>query len=138
MSDSQKLKLYLDGKSVEVFAIDSGAWISQGWGKDPETASKPAIPAKPPEPPRNAEGLRLDGPTLEMHVAAGYPADKYPPEGYASKPSPGLTVYLEERAKASTPAPVAETAKAEDLPAVPPIEAPAAKAPEKPGKGKAG
>lgn len=27
--------------------------------------------------------LRLDGPTVEEYVAAGYPADKYPPQGYA-------------------------------------------------------
>ncbi len=29
------------------------------------------------------EALRLDGPTLEEYVAAGYPAEQYPPKGYA-------------------------------------------------------
>lgn len=30
-------------------------------------------------------GLRGDGPTVEEYVSAGYPAAKYPPEGYASR-----------------------------------------------------
>lgn len=29
--------------------------------------------------------LRTDGPTLAEYVAAGYPAEKYPPEGYAAR-----------------------------------------------------
>ncbi|RUW55604.1 hypothetical protein EOA32_00875 [Mesorhizobium sp. M1A.F.Ca.ET.072.01.1.1] len=29
--------------------------------------------------------LRDDGPTIAEYVAAGYPASKYPPQGYASK-----------------------------------------------------
>src|SRR5262249_43609290 len=43
-------------------------------------------PAEPPAP-----ALSQDGPTIEEYIAAGYPADKYPPDGYAEKPSPGLT-----------------------------------------------
>lgn len=35
--------------------------------------------------PKNAEGLRLDGPTLEEYVKAGYLAENYPPQGYAVK-----------------------------------------------------
>ena len=31
------------------------------------------------------EHLRTDGPTLEEFTAAGYPADKYPPRGYAKR-----------------------------------------------------
>lgn len=31
--------------------------------------------------------LRMDGPTLEEYVAAGYSADTYPPKGYAAKTS---------------------------------------------------
>lgn len=37
--------------------------------------------------------LRTDGPTLEKWVEAGYPADKYPPDGYAELDSPALQVY---------------------------------------------
>lgn len=33
--------------------------------------------------PVNAQGLRLDGPTLDEFVAAGYKAEYYPPAGYA-------------------------------------------------------
>lgn len=37
-----------------------------------------------PPIPRNASGARLDGPTIEQWVAAGYRAEAYPPEGYAA------------------------------------------------------
>lgn len=37
-----------------------------------------------PQPPRNAQGLRTDGPTIEQWVAAGYWAEHYPPQGYAA------------------------------------------------------
>lgn len=33
----------------------------------------------------NANGLKLDGPTIAEFVAAGYLAANYPPEGYASR-----------------------------------------------------
>lgn len=46
----------------------------------------------------NADGLRLDGPTIGEFVDAGYPASAYPPEGYASR---------------STPKEIAEAVKAE-------------------------
>ena len=35
----------------------------------------------------DANGLKLDGPTIAEFVAAGYPAANYPPEGYASRSS---------------------------------------------------
>ena len=35
----------------------------------------------------DANGLKLDGPTISEFVAAGYPAVNYPPEGYASRSS---------------------------------------------------
>lgn len=44
--------------------------------------------AKPVGPPTDAAGLRLDGPTYEEYVAAGYAPDTYPPQGYASKGVP--------------------------------------------------
>ena len=37
--------------------------------------------------------LRLDGPTLEEYVAAGYKPETYPPQGYGEKPSPGLEAW---------------------------------------------
>jgi hypothetical protein len=54
-------------------------------------AKKPVEPIKAPdpvqeEPPRNEEGLRLDGPTVAEWVAAGYQEEHYPPKGYAPKP----------------------------------------------------
>ncbi|MGT2493123.1 hypothetical protein ACU4GD_28085 [Cupriavidus basilensis] len=33
----------------------------------------------------NAEGLRMDGPTIAEFVAAGCPAAEYPPHGYAPR-----------------------------------------------------
>lgn len=35
----------------------------------------------------DANGLKLDGPTIAEFVAASYPAVNYPPEGYASRSS---------------------------------------------------
>ena len=35
----------------------------------------------------DANGLKLDGPTIAEFVAAGYPPVSYPPEGYASRSS---------------------------------------------------
>lgn len=35
--------------------------------------------------PRDAAGLRTDGPTIAEFVAAGYKAADYPPAGYASR-----------------------------------------------------
>lgn len=71
---------------------------------DGSSASGPGpLPALSPEEqeaaeedaaaPRDANGLRLDGPTIDEFVAAGYKAEAYPPEGYAPKtpavPAPG-------------------------------------------------
>lgn len=36
-----------------------------------------------------ATKLRLDGPTLEEYVKAGYAAENYPPKGYAKREVPG-------------------------------------------------
>lgn len=44
------------------------------------------------EPELSAEGLRLDGPTLEKWTSAGYFEENYPPQGYAEVFSPGLVV----------------------------------------------
>lgn len=44
-----------------------------------------SLPSDDPRVPKDAEGKRLDGPTVAEFVAAGYPADKYPPGGYAKK-----------------------------------------------------
>lgn len=49
--------------------------------------------------PRDADGLRTDGPTMEEWVKAGYPADKYPPRDYAVKDSQMLHDYRAEQAK---------------------------------------
>ncbi|BEV43930.1 hypothetical protein [Afipia carboxidovorans] len=40
------------------------------------------------KPARSNDALREDGPTVAEFVAAGYPADKYPPSGYASRSTP--------------------------------------------------
>lgn len=38
--------------------------------------------------PRDANGLRTDGPTAEEWVKAGYAIEGYPPSGYAVKEAP--------------------------------------------------
>jgi hypothetical protein len=48
--------------------------------------------------------LRMDGPTLEEYIEAGYKAESYPPQGYAPKPS----VATPAQAPESTPANPAE------------------------------
>lgn len=40
------------------------------------------------EPITNADGLRMDGPTIAEFLAAGYAAENYPPQGYASRSTP--------------------------------------------------
>lgn len=52
-----------------------------------------------PRQPGNmdSEGLRTDGPTIEEWVKAGYPADNYPPRGYAEKPSQGLNEHKAQK-----------------------------------------
>lgn len=61
--------------------------------------------SRPYVPPTNADGLRLDGPTFEEFVKAGYPATRYPPSGYAEKASKGWTAFLELKAKEEEAAP---------------------------------
>lgn len=39
------------------------------------------------------QNLRLDGPTMEQWVGAGYNADAYPPDGYAELPSAMLDAH---------------------------------------------
>lgn len=59
------------------------------------------------EPALNEQGLKLGGPTLEEFMKRGYPADRYPPAGWAEVPSAGLTAYrkeLEEKAAAEAKA----------------------------------
>lgn len=36
----------------------------------------------------DSDGLRTDGPTVAEYVAAGYRAENYPPQGYASRSTP--------------------------------------------------
>lgn len=44
--------------------------------------------------PRNAEGLRLDGPTRETWIKAGYSIKGYPPHGYAAIETPATVGAL--------------------------------------------
>jgi hypothetical protein len=56
-----------------------------------ECESKPADESAPAPSPSSDE--RGPSPTIEQWVDAGYPAAKYPPDGYDEVPSPGLTRY---------------------------------------------
>ena len=68
-----------DDDAVEVPVVEAEAVPVQ----DPAEPLAPVAAAPEPEP----APLRLDGPTLEEYVAAGYKAWGYPPKGYASVPS---------------------------------------------------
>ncbi len=54
--------------------------------------------------PRNEQGLRIDGPTLEEYTAAGYAPENYPPSGYAERPSAALEAFKLAQAKPTPPA----------------------------------
>jgi hypothetical protein len=105
-------------------------------------------------PPTDENGLRLDGPTLEEYLAAGYSEEAYPPAGYAVRlapevpPAPVLTPSTDAEkveyeagvslARAGVPIPDTATPMAragynafkadpaEFAPAVPPAEVPPA------------
>lgn len=72
-------------------ALFAGAWYPPAAGYDPYTDSimqhHSDVVAKltpPGAPVKNAQGLRMDGPTLAQWRAAGYKG-AYPPAGYAVK-----------------------------------------------------
>lgn len=87
------------------------------------------IPPPPPvwAPPTE---LRLDGPTLDEWVKAGYPAANYPPPGYAAIPptapapgttaAPGPSSSSEPSTSQSPPATVATAAGSISGPSSPP------------------
>lgn len=56
------------------------------------------------DPNKQPAVLKTDGPTLAEWVAAGYPADKYPPEGYAvnTVPTPAEPVVADPNANKAT------------------------------------
>jgi len=77
------------------------------------------------------EALRMDGPTIEEYVAAGYPADRYPPFGYAARSTPEqIAAFIGSPAKAKVmPAVVEDEPAAEPQPALVPLEEKAEPAP---------
>lgn len=94
--------------------------------------SKTNAPQHPnAEPPRDAEGLRTDGPTIEVFTEAGYAAANYPPSGYAVVDSPGWQVELERR---TAPAGAVVPEVAEPLVEPTPEALAAAEADEDPGQ----
>lgn len=50
-----------------------------------KSLDRPTNAPTPSAPPTDADGLRLDGPTLEEYVSAGYKVENYPPSGYAAR-----------------------------------------------------
>lgn len=97
--DSYRRRLIASVSGAEAAgAMSQPADIVQEAKGDEEPAAEPES-SKAPE-------LKQDGPTVEEWVLAGYHADAYPPEGYASRSTP------EEIAAAIT----AQKAAAEHIP----------------------
>lgn len=76
-------------KTPEQIAIEADAAAAVKATNDKATNRKAAA-EKPPEPEakppvEEKAPLRTDGPTLAEFVDAGYPAESYPPPGYAAK-----------------------------------------------------
>lgn len=69
--------------------------------------------------PRDANGLRLDGPTLEEFVAEGQSAEFYPPEGYAPRVADPVAPVVAP-AVAEVAAPVVAATVAVQAPQPPP------------------
>lgn len=51
----------------------------------------PQVPQQIDAPPRNGEGLRLDGPTRQEFIEAGGDLKNYPPAGFAERNTPAAT-----------------------------------------------
>lgn len=77
---------------------------------------------------REASGLREDGPTVTEYVAAGYPASRYPPEGFAPRSTADevATAIADAEREAAAKAAVAVPAETEGgstaAKAAPPVE----------------
>lgn len=73
------------GHRADIEAIEAMATGKRTGAKveEPEKA-----PVQPPNLPPILEGLRLDGPTIEEFIAAGFKAEAYPPKGFHPKPLP--------------------------------------------------
>lgn len=74
-------------------------------------AANPA-PSSSAAEAKTPELLKTGGPTIEEFVKAGYPADKYPPAGYAEVASPALVTF---KATGKMPEPKPEPAKPKPL-----------------------
>ncbi len=83
-----------DGKWVVQEGKEDGRLLGPAGAQIPMSQAVALGLAKPKEdpksPPVDEKGMRLDGPTLEEYVKAGYKPEHYPPEGYAEKDSPAL------------------------------------------------
>lgn len=97
--------------------------IQPGLNRDIPVTFADLAKAQNPQTVRKATRDELDadaelthGPTFEEYIAAGYPADKYPPQGYAERDSEGLRAY---RAAVATRAESADSGDAAD-PLLPP------------------
>ena len=69
-----------------------------------DSASKQIVPLEPETKTElDANGLRMDGPTVAQYVAQNYKASTYPPSGYASKSTPEEIAAAVAAEKAAEP-----------------------------------
>lgn len=94
--NGQRLRLRTSVDVTEEWARKNKDYLEKLWKQgiiEIEYSKRPE-----PEPQLNEQGLKLAGPTFEEFTKRGYPADKYPPEGWAEVSSAGLTAYRKEMA----------------------------------------
>lgn len=101
-SDHSALVKRFEDHEIEA-ALDAGWRLhrSKDAESEPEEPGSDGPNSPEAQIPRDAEGKRLDGPTLEVYTAAGYKPEGYPPSDYAEVPSEGLTAFREAQAAAA-------------------------------------
>lgn len=102
MAKSSKLDPLEAAKITDEKAATDKASLGATMPVDPTRPTAPVEPGMfvPPEKAPSPPALRTDGPSIEEWVGGGNDPAGYPPEGFAERPTSGLTLH-----KAGSPIP---------------------------------